>query len=141
MQHHNVSVARWDATMPARWPQGTYDAVVVWDVLEHIYDLEGAVRSIAGMLRPGGWFISKSTFATSDGQHCHIHLAKHVRYADVPEFNRLLESVGFRFRGQLKPNLLSRLMRTVGWPYAVSGIRIVPRLKHGGNFLVHVKES
>ena len=81
--------------------------------------------------------MSKSTFATADGQHLHIHLAQHAPYQDVRRFNKLLEGSGLTYLGQLKPNRLSRLLRSCGWRHAVAGIRIAPRLKHGGNFLVH----
>ena len=132
-----LDVRMFDVLSEDRRPGGPYDAVVTWDVLEHIFDLEGAIRDIARRLRPGGWFLSKSTFATGDGRHEAIHLAQHARYSDVRTLNALLERHGLRFVGQLKPNRLSRLLRACGRPYAVAGIRIAPRLKHGGNFLIH----
>lgn len=119
------------------WPSTQYDAVITWDVLEHLFDLEGALRGIAGLIRKGGWFLSKSTFAPVQGHHLHIHLAKHACYQDIVRFNHLLEGVGFRFIGQLKPNRFSRALRVLGYRSAVAGVRISPRLKHGGNFLVH----
>lgn len=117
--------------------EGSYDAVITWDVLEHIFDLKGAVAKIANQLRPGGWFLNKSTFAVKGSQHEAIHLAQHAKYSDIHIFNELLVGAGFRFIGQLKPNRISRLLRSGGCRYAVAGVRIAPRLKHGGNFLVH----
>lgn len=134
---HKLNVAVLDATSRNGLPQGFYDAVIAWDVLEHLFDLEGAIDTIARLLRPNGWFISKSTFAESDGHHLHIHLAKHARYADVKALNALVGRYGFQYLGQLKPNRLSRLLRGCGFRHAVAGMRIAPRLKHGGNFLVH----
>ncbi len=32
----------------------TFDAVTVWDVLEHVYDPRAVIRSLARLLRPGG---------------------------------------------------------------------------------------
>ena len=118
-------------------PKGPYDAVVAWDVLEHIYDLEGALKKVHSLLRPAGWFMSKSIFATSGSPHEAIHLAQHAKYGDVKVLNELMERVGFKFIGQLKPSRTSRLLRALGMRYAVAGICIMPRLKHGGNFLVH----
>ncbi|MBI4341320.1 MAG: class I SAM-dependent methyltransferase [Candidatus Omnitrophica bacterium] len=117
--------------------QGPYDAIVAWDVLEHLFDLEAALASIRSMLRAQGWFLSKSTFATSGSPHEAIHLAQHAKYGDVRVLNELMERIGFRFLGQLKPSRLSRLLRACGARYAVTGIRLAPKLKHGGNFLVH----
>ena len=130
-----------DVTSADQQPRGPYDAVIAWDVLEHLYDLDGTIRRIADLLRPAGWFISKSTFATAGGQHEAIHLAQHARYADVKQLNELVGRSGFKFLGQLKPNRLSRVLRTCGFRYAVAGIRIAPRLKHGGNFLVHERAA
>ena len=133
----NLDVTMLDVTSPARQPKGPYDAIVAWDVLEHLFDLDGAIQNIAGLLRPNGWFMSKSTFAVAGGVHEAIHLAQHACYADVAAFNELVARSGFRYLGQLKPNRFSRLLRSCGMPYTVTGIRITPRLKHGGNFLVH----
>ncbi|MBI2104148.1 MAG: class I SAM-dependent methyltransferase [Candidatus Omnitrophica bacterium] len=134
---HRLDVAMHDAASGDGHSSGSYDAVVAWDVLEHLFDLEGAIRRIAALLRPRGWFLSKSTFAVSGTEHEAIHLAQHARYADVAELNRLMARSGFRFVGQLKPDRLSRLLRLCGLRQAVAGIRIAPRLKHGGNFLIH----
>lgn len=119
------------------WPAERYDAVVTWDVLEHVFDLEGTIAQIGKLLRPGGWLLNKSTFADADGHHEHIHLAKHACYQEIRTFNDLVVRQGFRYLGQLKPNRLSRLLRACGWRHAVAGTRIAPRLKHGGNFMVH----
>ncbi len=134
---HDVTPAMFDVRDPTRQPQGPYDAIFAWDVLEHIFDLEGAIQRVASLLRPNGWFITKSTFATTGGQHEAIHLAQHACYQDVKELNRLFIRCGFRFIGQLKPNGLSRLLRSCGFAHTVAGIRIVQKLKHGGNFLIH----
>ena len=134
-----LEVPMFDAASAERQPPGPYDAVVAWDVLEHLFDLEGAIRRVHGLLRPGGWFISKSTFAVELGAHEAIHLAQHARYADVACLNELMGRCGFRFVGQLKPSRLSRALRHCGFRGAVTGVRIAPRLKHGGNFLIHAR--
>jgi hypothetical protein len=46
---------------------------------------------------------------------------------------------GFRFLGQVKPSRLSRILRRVGLQEAVAGVRVANKLKHGGNFLAHVR--
>ena len=136
---HHLTIPMYDVTSNGQPSEGCYDGIVVWDVLEHLFDLEGAVRRIIRLLRPGGWLMSKSTFAVAGGRHEAIHLAQHACYADVAKLNALFASHGLRYRGQLKPNRPSRLLRTLRFRHAVAGVRIVPRLKHGGNFLVHEK--
>ena len=136
-QRRGLQVAMFDASGSGWRPSGPYDGVFAWDVLEHLFDLDGMIRGVAGLLRPQGWFITKSTFATAGTPHEAIHLAQHACYADVSVLNQLMAVSGFTYRGQLKPDRLSRLLRACGVRYAVAGIRIAPRLKHGGNFLVH----
>lgn len=131
----NFPAQVWDARGPV--PEGTYDAIVAWDVFEHLYDLGETLGRIQQLLRPGGWLVSKSTFAESE-QH-HIHLEKNRIYNDIGVWNRLLDEKGFDFIGQLKQDPVSRLLeKTTGW-HRPLGIRIVHKLKHGGNFLIHEK--
>jgi len=119
------------------WPSaGRYDAVVAWDVLEHVFDLEGTIANIGKLLKPGGWLLDKSTFGDTHDT-THVHLAKHAPYQDVARLNAMVSRYGFRYGGQLKPDGLSRLLRSVGMRTAVSGVKISPRVKHGGNFLIH----
>ena len=136
-ERHAVPVTVLNALAPQTWPRETYDAVIAWDVLEHLFDLDASLRAIRGLLRPGGWLLGKSTFATATEGHCHIHLAKHVPYSDVRVLNELMQRCGFGYVGQLKPNSLSRAARAVGMRGAVLGVKVAPRLKHGGNFLIH----
>ena len=139
---HGLDVATYQTTSSSNPPEGALDAIMAWDVLEHLFDLDGTMGNIARWLRPDGWFISKSTFSEEhDGHESGIHLAKHACYSDIRQFNQLILRNGFRYLGQLKPNPLSRLLRQCGLRYAVAGIAIMPRLKHGGNFLVHTRLS
>jgi len=130
-------VRMWKAGEPL--PREEYDAVFAWDVFEHLVDLENTLDRIRGLLRPGGWLVSKSTFSESE-QHP-IHLEKNRIYDDIRVWNRLLDAKGFAYVGQLKPGPISRILeKTFGW-HRPLGIRIVPKLKHGGNFLIHEKRG
>lgn len=118
-------------------PRESYDAVCAWDVFEHLYELDSAIGRIRDLLKPGGWLLNKSTFCASD-QH-HVHLEKNWIYDDIRVWNHLLKEKGFDYVGQLKPGLVSRLLeKTLGW-HRPFGIRIAPKLKCGGNFLIHEK--
>ena len=119
-------------------PADTYDAVFAKDVFEHLWDVEGAVRKIADVLRPGGYLINDSTFAR-DQQH--DHLEKNLVYADLPRWNALLARYQLWYQGRLKPDQVSRLLRKLGWSTATLGVRVSPRVKHGGNFLLHGKQA
>lgn len=114
--------------------QGYYDAVIAYDVFEHIFDLAGAIKKINVCLITGGYLISKSTFSGGG-----LHLLKNEIYQDLKDFNRLLSDNGFQSLGQLKADRFSRILNKMAFRYLLMSIRISKRLKHGGNFVVHRK--
>lgn len=113
-----------------------YGAVICYDVLEHVFDLEKTVETIGNLLKEDGLFIHRSTFGTGG-----IHLIKHTIYQDFGRLNRLLESSGFKFIGRIKADYLSNLLQKMGLRYALLGIRLSKKMKYGGNFLLHKKSS
>ena len=132
---HGLAVAMFDATQP--WPQGPYDAIIAWDVLEHLKHLDEKVAWLAQRLRPGGLLIHWSTFTECEG----VHLPENRRYGDIRRFDELLQRQSFCYRGQLKHDRLSRVLRRLGWKTATLAVRLSPRLKFGGCFLIHVKAA
>ena len=130
-QTHQVQAAMYDATQP--WPAGPYDAVIAWDVLEHLKHLEEKIGWLARGLRPGGLLLHWSTFTECEG----VHLPENHQYGDIRLYDALLQRHGFRYEGQVKPGRLSRGLRKLGWKTATLGVRLSPRLKFGGCFLLH----
>ena len=128
---HQVPVAMHEATQP--WPLGPYDAVIAWDVLEHLKHLEEKIGWLARSLRPGGLLLHWSTFTECEG----VHLPENHQYGDITRYDALLQRCGFRYQGQVKPGRLSRALRRLGWKTATLGVRLSPRLKFGGGFLLH----
>lgn len=122
-------ISAFENTMPSN-----YDAVIAYDVFEHIFDLAGAIKKINVCLITGGYLISKSTFSGGG-----LHLLKNEIYQDLKGFNRLLSDNGFEFIGQLKADRFSRILNKMAFRYLLMSIRISKRLKHGGNFVVHRK--
>ena len=116
--------------------QGYYDAVIAYDVFEHIFDLSRIIKKINSCLVAGGYLISKSTFSGGG-----LHLSKNGMYQNLKNFNGLLSDNGFQFLGQLKADRFSRIVNKIGFRYFLMSIRISKRLKHGGNFVVHRKNS
>ena len=112
----------------------SYEAVICYDVLEHVFDIERTVDSICSCLRDGGIFIHRSTFATGG-----IHLRKYERYQDFNKFNEFICSKRFSFIGRLKPDRISALLNKMGLRDVVLSVRISKRPKYGGNFLLHKK--
>lgn len=111
-----------------------YDAVVAYDVFEHIFDLPPALKKINACLSDGGYLISKSTFSGGG-----LHLLKNEIYQDFNKFNELLQRSGFEFIGQLKAGRFNNLLNKIGLKYLLFSIRLKERHKYGGNFIVHRK--
>ncbi len=115
-------------------PAEPYEAVICYDVLEHVFDISQTVSSIYNCLCDGGIFIHRSTFATGG-----IHLLKYEGYRDFDKFNEYLKSKGFYYIGRLKVDHFSTLLNKIGLKDIILNVRISKRPKYGGNFLLHKK--
>ena len=104
-RRHELNIRTFDATQ--HWPCGPYDAIIAWDVLEHLRDLDGKLSLLARCVRPGGLLVHWPTFTECEG----VHLPENQTYIDVRRYDALLKKHGFSYRGQLKPSRLSRVMR------------------------------
>lgn len=56
-------------------PNGNHDAIICYDVLEHVFDLKKTIDTISNCLPESGLFIHRSTFGTGG-----IHLRKYALY-------------------------------------------------------------
>ena len=128
-----VEISCFDVTK-SRHPVEPYDAVISYDVLEHVYDIDRTLDDIYSCLRQGGIFIHRSTFATGG-----IHLRKHELYQDFNKFNEFLNSKKFSFIGRLKADRFSTFLNKAGLRNIIFSVRVSKRLKYGGNFLLHRK--
>lgn len=118
-------------------PNAAYDGVVAYDVLEHLFDVESAIKEIGRTLQKRGSLITRSAFVSEGG----LHLPKNKKFGDMRLFDEIIKSYGFSFIGQLKPNYFSRFLHKAGLKDILTGIRIKNRLKYGGNFIVYRKEK
>lgn len=112
----------------------SYDAVIVFDVFEHMFDLPRIIKEINSCLVNGGYLLGISTFSGGS-----LHLVKNKIYQNFKNFNEFLAQNGFEFIGQLKADRLSGLLNKVGFKYLLFSIGLRKRQKHGGNLIVHRK--
>jgi 2-polyprenyl-3-methyl-5-hydroxy-6-metoxy-1,4-benzoquinol methylase len=55
---HDLDIRRGQLPEAASWPEGSFDVVTAWAVVEHLHDPRIAFESARRMLRPGGSFIA-----------------------------------------------------------------------------------
>jgi SAM-dependent methyltransferase len=106
-----------------------FDAVTIWDVIEHLPDPLGDLRRIRPLIRPGG-VIAISTMdveapvARLLGRHWPWYMQMHLYYFSRKTLSRLVEQAGYevieirRHRRIVRlAYLLSRIERRAAWLY------------------------
>ncbi|MCD6490190.1 MAG: class I SAM-dependent methyltransferase [Thermodesulfobacterium sp.] len=116
-----------------KWPKDIYQAVVAYDVLEHLPNLEETMKKIADILNKRGFLLNKSTFSGGG-----LHLKKNEKYIDIKVFNDLLKNFGLCYYGRLKNSFFSNALKVIG-VNKITGVRLSKKIKYGGNFLVYKK--
>ncbi|MBL8751490.1 MAG: class I SAM-dependent methyltransferase [Planctomycetes bacterium] len=98
-----VFVGTLDEAIAARgWRAGTFDAITMWDVVEHIPDPQSVLRRVRELLRPGGRFLLEtqnveSRWARLLGRRWHHYKHDEHLYHFAPStVRRLLDDCGFR---------------------------------------------
>jgi len=111
----------------AEFPPESFDAITLWDVLEHLDSPRQALLRLNGWLRPGGLLLVNLPDAASLparllGSHWVLLLREHLWYFTPQTYRLLLEKTGFEWvnghphwvRFSLS-NILLRLAQYPGW--------------------------
>ena len=70
-----------DISLLGSLPPGTFDAITLWHVLEHVHDLQGYIRKIHELLAPDGvLFIAVPNYESADA----VYFAEYWAAYDVP---------------------------------------------------------
>ncbi len=109
-------------TETAELPEGGFDVVTMWDVIEHLTDPLGELRRVYGLLRPGGLLIVHtidigSLFARLMGARWPWLMEMHLYYFNRRTLRLMLEKAGFsvlRIQAQGRYLRLGYLMNRVG---------------------------
>ena len=93
---------------PADITDGTYDAVLGFNLFHLFEDVDGALADVAGLVKPGGFFISKTVCAFSGQTPLKYRLmfslikpaqwlgkAPFVRFDPIDVWERRIEAAGF----------------------------------------------
>ena len=94
------------ADLNGAWPvEGTFDAVVACEVLEHLYYPDQVLKKIHGVLKPGGVLLGSIPHAFSLQSRFRLLMANkkgtalqdptHINHFWGPDFKRLIEDAGF----------------------------------------------
>jgi SAM-dependent methyltransferase len=88
----------------APFPDACFDAITLWDVLEHLRDPHAAMAELARLLAPGG-ILALSTgdvgslLARVSGARWHLYtLPEHLFFFSRPSLRRLVEAHGLSLR-------------------------------------------
>jgi SAM-dependent methyltransferase len=87
----------------AAYPAESFDAVIIWHVLEHLREPMAAIREIQRVLRPGGKLVvAVPNFSSLQARWAgpawfHLDLPRHVFHFPLRALRRLLEQSGFVF--------------------------------------------
>ena len=91
------------------FPDGSFDAVICSEVLEHLHDYSAALVEIARVLKPGGRFVGTVPRAWPERICWKLAPGKdgyadqpggHLRIFDADALTREIEAAGFRYRGR-----------------------------------------
>jgi len=88
----------------AQWPAASFDAVVLWHVLEHLPRPQSTIAEAERILRPGGvLLVAVPNFGRCEARLArdkwfHLDVPRHLNHFTVPILREMLANAGLRVR-------------------------------------------
>jgi SAM-dependent methyltransferase len=127
-------------------PARSFDGTLAVGVLNYVQDLEGALRSLTSVLRPGGWTVFNVPARTAEGRIyalAEIANRRRIYLYSLPEIVKLGQKIGLRVEATATAGL-SRGGITVVWSVRQSHVprtRASRSLPASGSSLVLIHPS
>jgi SAM-dependent methyltransferase len=122
-------------TYPDRhFAAGSFDAVTMWNSLEHMYDPLGVLESAAAVLAPGGSVtVSLPNFASYGARHFRenwfpLDLPRHLNHFTPESLKRAFERAGLVFEDLRQLRRTSSLRRSARYARRAGDGRLSTRL-------------
>lgn len=101
VEHFGFDTVHIGSLQSAAFAERTFELITMWDVIEHVADPSGLLRSARRLLKPGGVLVVEtqnidSVFARLLGRRWHHYKhAEHIYHFTPSTVRRLLTSTGF----------------------------------------------
>ncbi len=121
-----------------RYPEGSFDLVLMSHVIEHVHDPLGTMREIRRILRPGGLLVATAPNAASWG---HRHFGRHWRGLEPPRHLHVFNGRNFlelADRAGFARKAVSSTLRITSYCFVQS--RLVRRTGRGETGQVPLRE-
>ena len=128
-----VSIRLGDDLQSAAFPDGWFDQVIIWHVLEHLPDPRATLCEIRRILKPGGEIVvAVPNFSSLQARCCgstwfHLDPPRHLFHFPLAALRRLLEECGFAVRSE---HHFSLRQNPFGW--VQSALNAIPGLPRNG---------
>jgi SAM-dependent methyltransferase len=126
----------------AGYPEGSFDQVIIWHVLEHIADPKHTIEECHRILRPNGRLIvavpnfSSAQARWSGPAWFHLDAPRHLYHFPLPALKRLIRNLGFEIASE---HHFSLRQNPFGW--IQSALNRFSGLPSGGLYtLLHQRE-